>query len=39
MQFMFAERYGQEPEKVAAMVPVGNALAVIFVPLGLALSL
>jgi malate permease and related proteins len=39
MQFMLAERYRQEPERVAAMILLGNALAVIFVPLGLALSL
>jgi len=39
MQFLLAERYAQEPEKVAAMILLGNALAVIFVPLGLALSL
>jgi malate permease and related proteins len=39
MQFLLAERYRQEPEKVAAMILLGNALAVIFVPLGLALSL
>ncbi len=39
MQFLLAERYRQEPEKVAAMILLGNALAVVFVPLGLALSL
>lgn len=39
MQFLLAERYGQEPERVAAMILLGNALAVVFVPLGLALSL
>jgi predicted permease len=39
MQFLLAERYRQEPERVAAMILLGNALAVIFVPLGLALSL
>jgi malate permease and related proteins len=39
MQFMLAERYGQEPEKVAAMVLLGNALSVLFIPLSLALSL
>ena len=36
---MLAERYGQEPEKVAAMILLGNALAVLFVPLALALAL
>lgn len=39
MQFMLAERYGQEPDKVAAMIMLGNALAVVFVPLALALGL
>lgn len=39
MQFMLADRYQQEPDKVAAMIMLGNALAVIFVPLGLALGL
>jgi predicted permease len=39
MQFLLAERYRQEPERVAAMILLGNALAIVFVPLGLALSL
>lgn len=39
MQFMLAERYRQEPDKVAAMIMLGNALAVLFVPLALALGL
>jgi predicted permease len=39
MQFLLAERYQQEPERVAAMILLGNALAVVFIPLGLALSL
>jgi predicted permease len=39
MQFLLAERYDQEPERVAAMILLGNALAVLFVPLGLALAL
>ncbi|MCJ0763822.1 AEC family transporter [Variovorax terrae] len=39
MQFLLAERYRQEPEKVAAMILLGNALSVLFVPLGLALGL
>jgi len=38
MQFLLAERYQQEPERVAAMILLGNALAVVFVPLGLALA-
>jgi predicted permease len=39
MQFLLAERYQQEPERVAAMILLGNALAILFVPLGLALAL
>jgi hypothetical protein len=39
MQFLLAERYGQEPERVAAMILLGNALAVLFIPLALALAL
>jgi predicted permease len=39
MQFMLADRYHQEPEKVAAMILLGNALAVVFIPLALAIAL
>lgn len=39
MQFLMAERYGQEPQRVAAMILLGNALALLFVPLALALAL
>jgi predicted permease len=39
MQFLLAERYGQEPQRVAAMILLGNALAVVFVPLALAIAL
>jgi predicted permease len=39
MQFLLAERYRQEPQRVAAMILLGNALAVVFVPLALALAL
>lgn len=39
IQFMLAERYDQEPDKVAAMVLLGNGLAVVCVPLALALGL
>ncbi|MBK0393020.1 AEC family transporter [Ramlibacter algicola] len=39
MQFLLAERYGQEPSRVAAMILLGNALAIVFVPLALALAL
>jgi malate permease and related proteins len=38
MQFLLADRYQQEPEKVAAMILLGNALAIVFVPLALALA-
>ncbi|TXT36041.1 MAG: auxin efflux carrier [Comamonadaceae bacterium] len=37
--FIFAERHHQEPDKVASMVLIGNAAAVLFVPLALALRL
>lgn len=39
IQFMLAERYQQEPEKVGAMIMLGNALAVVFIPLALAIGL
>jgi predicted permease len=39
MQFLLAEKYGQEPERVAAMILLGNAVSVLFVPIGLALAL
>ena len=39
LNFMVAEQYGQEPAKVASIVLVGNMMAVLFVPLGLALAL
>ena len=39
MQFILADRYRQEPEKVGAMIMLGNALSVVFVPLGLALGM
>lgn len=37
--FMLAEQYRQEPDKVASIVLLGNAAAVLFVPLGLWLGL
>ena len=37
--FIFAERYQQEPDKVASIVMIGNAAALFFVPLALALRL
>ena len=39
LNFMFAERYGQEPDKVASMVLIGNLAAVVFLPVALALVL
>ena len=39
LNYMFAERYNQEPDKVASMVLIGNVLAVLFLPLALAISL
>ncbi|MDW5441995.1 AEC family transporter [Polaromonas sp. SM01] len=39
MQYLLAERYYQEPEKVAAMILLGNVLAVLFIPLALAVAL
>ena len=39
IQYMLAERYHQEPDKVGAMIMLGNALAVVFVPLALAIGL
>ena len=37
--FMFADRYKQEPDKVAAIVVIGNAMALFFIPFALALRL
>ena len=34
LNFMVAEQYRQEPAKVASIVLIGNAMAVIFVPIG-----
>ncbi len=39
LNFMLAEVYGQEPEKVASITLIGNLAAVVFVPAGLALGL
>jgi hypothetical protein len=39
LNFIFAERYAQEPEKVAAIVMAGNVAALFFVTLALALAL
>jgi len=39
LNFVFAERYAQEPGKVASMVLLGNLAALLFVPLALLLVL
>lgn len=39
LNFMFAERYGQEPEKVASIVIQGNLVALLSISLALALRL
>ena len=39
LNFIFAERYQQEPEKVASIVLLGNVVALVFLPLALALTL
>jgi malate permease and related proteins len=38
LNYLLAERYEQEPEGVAALVLIGNAFAIVFVPLGVALG-
>lgn len=39
LNYMFAERYNQEPDKVASMVLIGNVAAIVFLPIALALVL
>lgn len=39
LNFMFAERYDQEPDKVASAVLLGNLFAILFLPIALALVL
>ena len=39
LNFMVAEQFRQEPGKVASIVLIGNVMAVIFVPVGLALAI
>src|SRR5258708_23718257 len=38
LNYLLAERYSQEPERVASLVLIGNAFAILFVPLGLTLA-
>ena len=39
LNYIFAERYHQEPEKVASIVLIGNVSALVFLPLALVLGL
>lgn len=39
INFILAERYQQEPDKVASMVLIGNLAALVFLPIALALTL
>ena len=39
LNFLFAERYKQEPQRVASIVLIGNLAALLFLPLALALVL
>lgn len=39
LNYVFAERYRQEPEKVASIVLIGNVAALLFIPLALAVVL
>ena len=39
LNYVFAERYGQEPEKVASIVMIGNVAALLFISLALAIAL
>ncbi len=39
LNFMVAEQFKQEPGKVASIVLIGNVMAVLFVPVGLALAI
>ena len=39
LNFMVAEQYNQEPARVASIVLIGNLMAIVFVPIGVALAL
>ncbi len=39
LNYVFAERYRQEPEKVASIVMIGNVAALIFISFALAIAL
>ena len=39
LNYIFAERYHQEPERVASIVMIGNVASLVFIPLALVLAL
>jgi predicted permease len=39
LNYIFAERYNQEPEKVASVVLLGNLAALVFLPIALMLTM
>ena len=39
MNYVFAEHYGSDPDKMASIVLIGNLAAIVFVPIALALIL
>lgn len=39
LNYIFAEKYKQEPERVASIVMIGNLAALVFVPLALFFAL
>lgn len=39
LNYIFAEKYRQEPERVASIVMIGNVAALVFIPFALALAL
>jgi predicted permease len=39
LNYVFAEKYGQDPAKVASIVVIGNVASLAFVPLALAWAL
>ena len=39
LNYLFAERYQQEPERVASIVLIGNLFALLFLPIALAMAL
>jgi predicted permease len=39
LNFLLADQYRQEPERVASIVLIGNLASLVFVPVGLAVAL